>query len=60
METEDLNGEKIVGRFYENELQITNQSLELRKVIKKKGNLLHTKWESYNLFNSWMYKKDII
>ena len=46
METEDLNGEKIVGRFYENELQITNQSLELRKVIKKKGNLLHTKWKS--------------
>ena len=36
METEDLNDEEIVGRFYENELQIANQSLELKKVIKKK------------------------
>ena len=36
METEDLNDEEIVGRFYENELQIANQSSELKKVIKKK------------------------
>ena len=34
----DLNGEKIMGTFYEKELQKTNQ-LEFRteKIIKKKG-----------------------
>ena len=30
------------------------------KVIKKKGDKLHVKWKGYfNLFNSWIDKKDI-
>ena len=35
----DLNGEKIIGTFYEKELQKTNQQeFRLGKVIKRKGN----------------------
>ena len=34
----DLNGEKIIGTFYEKELQKTNQEeFRIEKVIKKKG-----------------------
>ena len=34
----DLNGEKIVGTFYEKELQKTNQKkFKIEKVIKRKG-----------------------
>ena len=34
----DLNGEEIVGTFYEKELQKTNQKeLRIEKVIKRKG-----------------------
>ena len=34
----DLNGEKIIGVFYENELQKTNQKeFKIEKVIKRKG-----------------------
>ena len=33
----DLNGKEIIGRFYENELQKTNQKeFRIEKVIKKK------------------------
>ena len=40
----DLNGEEIVGSFYEKELQKTNQKeFKIEKVIKKKGNKLHVK-----------------
>ena len=40
----DLNGEEIVEKFYENELQKTNQK-EFRneKVIKRKGDKLYVK-----------------
>ena len=49
---EDLNGEDILGTFYENELQKTNQT---EKVIKRKGDELYIKWKSYdNSFNSWI------
>ena len=38
----DLNGEEIVGNFYEKELQKTNQEeFRIEKVIKRKGNKLH-------------------
>ena len=58
----DLNGEKIIGKFYEKELQKTNQEVfRIEKVIKKKGNKLYVKWEGYdNSFNSWIDKKDLI
>ena len=58
----DLNGEKIVGRFYEKELQKTNQEkFRIEKVIKKKVNKLYVKWKGYdNSFNSWIDKKDLV
>ena len=40
----DLNGEEIIGTFYEKELQKTNQQeLRIGKVIKKKSNQLYVK-----------------
>ena len=37
----DLNGEEIVRRFYEDELQKANQKeFRIEKVIKRKGNKL--------------------
>ena len=40
----DLNGEEIIGTFYEKELQKTNQQeFRIEKVIKKKGNKLYVK-----------------
>ena len=40
----DLNGEKIIGTFYEKELQKTNQKeYRTEKVIKRKGDKLYVK-----------------
>ena len=37
----DISGEEIVGMFYENELQKTNQKeFRIEKVIKRKGDQL--------------------
>ena len=42
----DLNGEEIVGTFYEEELQKTNQKeLRIEKAVKRKGNKLYVKWK---------------
>ena len=61
-EINDLNGEEIVGSFYEKELQKTNQEeLRTEKVIKRKGDKIYVKWKGYdNSFNSWIDKKDLI
>ena len=58
----DLNGEEIIGTFYEKELQKTNQQeFRIEKVIKKKGDKLYVKWKGYdNSFNSWIDKKDLV
>ena len=58
----DLNGEVIVGTFYEKELQKTNQKeFRVEKVIKRKGDKLYVKWKGYDSsFNSWIDKKDIL
>ena len=58
----DLNGEEIVGSFYEKELQKTNQKeFRIEKLIKRKGNKLYVKWKGYNnSFNSWIDRKDLI
>ena len=50
----DLSGEEIIGTFYENELQKTNQKeFRKEKVLKKKGDKLYVKWKGYdNSFNS--------
>ena len=58
----DLNGEEIIGTFYENELQKTSQKeFRIEKVIKRKGDKLCVKWKDYDsLFNSWIDKKGIL
>ena len=56
----DLNGEEIIGTFYEKELQKTNQKeFRTEKVIKRKVDKLYVKWKGYSsLFNSWIDKKN--
>ena len=58
----DLNGEDIIGTFYEKELQKTNQNeFRIEKVIKRKGDKLYVKWKGYdNSLNSWIDKKDLV
>ena len=58
----DLNGEKIIGTFYEKELQKTNQKeFRIEKVLKKKGDKLYVKWKGYdNSFSSWINKNDLV
>ena len=57
-----LNGEEIVGSFYEKDLQKTDQKkFRIERVIKRKGNKLYVKWKGYySSFNSWIDKKDLI
>ena len=58
----DLNGEEIIGSFYEKELQKTNQKqFRIEKVLKRKGDKLYVKWKGYdNRFNNWINKKDLV
>ena len=58
----DLNGEVIMGTFYEKELQKTSQEeFRIEKVIKRKGDKMYVKWKGYdNSFNSWIDKKNLI
>ena len=58
----DLNGEEIIGTFYEKELQKTNQEeLRIEKVIRRKGDKLYVKWKGYdNSFNSWIDKANLV
>ena len=57
----DMNGEKIVGSFYEPELQKTKQEMfRIEKVLRKKGNKMFVKWLGYpSSFNSWVDSKDV-
>ena len=57
----DLNGEEIIGAFYEKELQKTNQrEFRIKKVIERKGDKLYVKWKGYDSsFNSSIDKKDL-
>ena len=57
-----LNGEEIIGSFYEKELQKTNQKeFRIEKIHKRKGDKLYVKWKGYdNSCNSWINKKDIV
>ena len=59
--TSDVNGEEIIGTFYEKELQKINQQIfRIEKVIKKKRNKLYIKWKGYdNSVNSWIDQKDV-
>ena len=57
----DLNGEEIIGVFYEKELQKTNQrEFTIKKVIERKGDKLYVKWKGYDSsLNSSIDKKDL-
>ena len=49
----DLNGDEIIGTFYETEIQKSNQQeFMVDKVIKRKSNKLYVKWKGYDLFKS--------
>ena len=58
----DLNGEEIIGTFYEKELQKTSQEeFRIENVIKRKGDKLYVKWKGYdNSFNSWIDKGTLV
>ena len=58
----ELNGEEIIGSFYEKELQKTSQEkFRIEKVLKRKGDKLYVKRKGYNnRFNSWTDKKYLI
>ena len=45
----DLNGEEIIGTFYEKELQKTHQQeFRIEKIIKRKVDKLYVKWKGYD------------
>ena len=58
----DLNGEEIIGSFYEKELQKTSQKeFTIKRLLKRKGEKLYLQWKGYNnAFNSWINKKDLL
>ena len=59
----DLNGEKIDGMFYEQELLKTKQNdlYIIEKIIKKVGNKYLVKWKNYSdKFNSYVNQNDIV
>ena len=55
-------GEELFGTFYEKKLQKYNQKeFEMKKILRRKGDKLYTKWKSYdNLFNSWIDENGIV
>ena len=54
----DLNGEEIIGTFYEKELQkIDQQEFRIEKLIRKKDDKLYVQWKGYD---SWIDKKDLV
>ena len=59
---DNLRDEGIIGTFYGEELQKTNQQeYRIEKVIQKKGDKLYVKLKGYDCsFNSWIDKKDLI
>ena len=54
-----FNVEEIVGKYYEKELQKTNQKwFRIEKVIRRKDNELNVKWKVCdNSFISWINRK---
>ena len=59
----DLQGEKIDGMFYEQELLKTKQNelYIIEKIIKKVGNRYLIKWKNYpDKFNSYVNQNDIV
>ena len=53
-----LKVEKLLERFTKkNSKKEIKHSLELKKVIKRKGDQLYAKWKVLDSFNSWIEKK---
>ena len=58
----DLNNEKLLGTFYEQELQKTKQDdlYTIEKILKTNKNKVYVKFKGYsNDFNQWVNKSDI-
>ena len=60
--TSNLNGEEMVGTFYEKELkEQIKKKLIVEKVVKRKGSKLYVKWKGYdNFLNRWIDKRNSI
>ena len=58
----DLNGGEIIAKFYQKELQKTNQQeFRIEKVNKRKDDKSYVKWKGYeSSFNIWIDKKDLL
>ena len=58
----DINGEQIVGTFYEKDFQKTNEKgFRVEKVIKSEGNKLYLKWKDHiSSFDSSIDKENIV
>ena len=61
----DLNGDKLEGSFYQEELLKTDMKEDdlhiIEKIIKKVGNRYLVKWKGYDdSFNSYVDKNDIV
>ena len=58
----DLNGEKLQGTFYQEELQKTKQDdlYTIEKILKTNKDKIYVKWRGYdNSFNSWINKNTV-
>ena len=60
-----MNGEKLDGTFYQEELSKTNINdndfYVIEKIIKKVGNKYLVKWRGYDdIFNSYVNENDIV
>ena len=53
---------KLLEHFIkENCRRLIKKNLELKKIIKRKGDKLYVEWKGYdNSFNSWIDKKDLV
>ena len=60
-ETEDHEGEPIIGKFYEQELSLINKkddTYKIEKILRKKNGMALVKWLGYDS-QSWIPVKDI-
>ena len=58
----DLNGEKLQGTFYQEELQKTKQDdlYTIEKILKTNKDKIYVKWRGYDSsFNSWINKNTV-
>ena len=59
----DMNNEIIRGQFYEEELQLTKNTIGeyiIQKILKTQNNKIFVRWRGYdNSFNSWINKNTV-